>query len=128
MFPKMSDEQRKEALLKAQKVRKERSEVRKSLKEGKIHPLDVLSNRNLPDNGVISKMRVTYFLQSLPGIGSVKCQRLMEGIGIVQGRRLSGLTTRQYLELRDYLMENFRPGTESAEPQNTSELYDAEAL
>jgi ribosomal protein S13 len=51
------------------------------------------------DNDVIGKMKVLDLLQSMPGVGKVRAQQLMERIGIASTRRVRGLGTNQIAAL-----------------------------
>lgn len=90
-LPVLSLDEKKEALQKAQQMRKKRSELRNALKKGEISLADVLFS----DDEVTSRMRVSYLLRSLPRIGKVKAQKIMQEIGIDEARRIQGLGKRQ---------------------------------
>ena len=89
---KLTDEEKLHALEKAQRMRRQRAEIREQLKSGKITLQDVL---NQADDDVVGRMRVSYLLQSLPQIGKVTSRRIMEEIGIHENRRVRGLGHRQ---------------------------------
>lgn len=99
-IPKLSPEERSKALAKAQKIRSERMEVRKQLKAGKITLADVLNNA---EDEVYAKMRVKYLLESLPQVGKITAQKVMEEIGIDEARRVQGLGSRQKTQLLERL-------------------------
>ena len=94
----ISDEVRREALVKAAKVRRERAELRGQLKAGDISLSDLLDRL---DDDTVGKMKVLAVIESLPGVGKVKARRAMEGIGISENRRLRGLGSRQRGQLLD---------------------------
>ena len=94
----ISDEVRREALVKAAKVRRERAELRGQLKAGDISLSDLLGRL---DDDTVGKMKVLAVIESLPGVGKVKARRAMEGIGISENRRLRGLGSRQQSQLLD---------------------------
>ena len=94
----ISDEARREALIKAAKVRRERSELRVQLKAGDISLSDLLDRL---DDDTVGKMKILAVLESLPGVGKVKARRAMERIGISESRRLRGLGSRQRGRLLD---------------------------
>ncbi len=94
----ISDEVRREALIKAAKVRRERSELRAQLKAREISLSDLLDR--LADD-TVGKMKVLAVLESLPGVGKVKARRAMERVGISESRRLRGLGSRQRGRLLD---------------------------
>jgi len=84
-------------LAKAAKVRKERAQVKKDLKEGTLSLADAL-DRAATDE-VIAKMRVLVLLESLPALGKIKARRLLEQVGIAESRRVKGLGVHQRVEL-----------------------------
>ncbi len=90
--PKISAEDRKKALEKAQKVRKERAALRQDLKAGKMKIDDIIGKKG---EDVIGGMRVKYVLESLPGIGKVRAKEIMDQIGIDENRKVKGLGSRQ---------------------------------
>ncbi|HOO29460.1 MAG TPA: integration host factor, actinobacterial type [Bacillota bacterium] len=91
-LPELTDEQKREALKKAQEVRSKRAQIRAELKKGNMSLEEVLANA---DDEVIGKMRVAYLLESLPRIGKVRARQIMEEIGIDENRRVQGLGVRQ---------------------------------
>lgn len=97
-LPKLSLEEKRRALKKAQEVRSKRAKIRQSLKAGKTTVREVLSNAKDP---VVAKMRVVYLLESLPRIGKVKTKKIMNDIGIDETRRIQGLGNRQKKALLD---------------------------
>jgi hypothetical protein len=98
-LPKLTPEQKKKALMKAQKVRSERAKIRAELKKGKITLDQILKKMG---DEVIGKMRVSYVLQSLPRIGKVRAAKIMYEIGIDENRRVQGLGTRQIEALKEH--------------------------
>ena len=99
-IPQLSPEERSKALQKAQQIRSKRMEVRKELKAGKLTLEKVLSET---ENEVYAKMRVKYLLESLPQVGKITTQKIMEEIGIDEARRVQGLGTRQKQQLLERL-------------------------
>ncbi len=99
-LPKLSMEEKKKALKKAQEVRSQRAKIRQNLKSGKTTVRELLSDVN---DDVIAKMRVVYLLESLPRIGKVKTKKIMSDIGIDETRRIQGLGNRQ----KQALIERF---------------------
>ena len=91
-LPKLSLEEKRKALKKAQEVRSKRAKIRQNLKKGKTTLREVLNNIN---DDVVAKMRVVYLLESLPRIGKVKTRKIMSDIGIDETRRIQGLGNRQ---------------------------------
>jgi len=95
-LPHLSQEEKLEALKKAQEMRSKRAELRVQLKQGNLTLQEVLEQA---DDEVIGRMRVTYLLQSLPQVGKVTSEKVMKEIGINENRRVQGLGTRQKDEL-----------------------------
>lgn len=91
-LPKLTLEEKKQALKKAQQVRSQRAKIRQDLKAGKTTIRQVLESM---DNDVVAKMRVAYLLESLPRIGKVRTRKIMNDIGIDETRRIQGLGNRQ---------------------------------
>lgn len=98
--PKISEEDRKKALEKAQKVRKERAALREEMKAGKLAIKDVIDRKA---DDIIGGMRVKYVLESMPGIGKVRAKEIMDQIGIDENRKVKGLGTRQVTALLERL-------------------------
>ncbi len=97
--PSLSPEQRQKALEKAAAVRRQRAELKDHLKSGRISLKQLLEQAD--GDETVGKMKVLAALESLPGTGKVKARRLMETIGISEGRRLQGLGAKQ----REALLE-----------------------
>lgn len=102
-LPKLSLEEKRRALKKAQEVRSKRAKIRQNLKKGKTTIREVLDNIN---DDVVAKMRVVYLLESLPRIGKVKTKKIMNDIGIDESRRIQGLGNRQKQALIERLGNN----------------------
>jgi len=71
-LPKLTPDEKRRALQKAQEMRSKRAKVREQLKKGTLTLREVLENA---DDEVVGKMRVAYLLQSLPQVGKVTSQR-----------------------------------------------------
>jgi DNA uptake protein ComE-like DNA-binding protein len=91
-LPQLTDEQRKEALVKAAEARKKRAELKAELKSGKRTLVDVLS---LQTDATVGKMKVSTVLESLPGVGKVRARKIMERLEISGSRRVRGLGAKQ---------------------------------
>ncbi|NLY92071.1 MAG: integration host factor [Firmicutes bacterium] len=99
-LPKLTLEEKKQALKKAQQVRSQRAKIRQDLKAGRTGIREILEQM---DNDVVAKMRVAYLLESLPRIGKVRTRKIMNEIGIDETRRVQGLGSRQ----KQALIERF---------------------
>ena len=98
-LPQLTDEQRKEALEKAAKARHERAELRENIKSGKVSLEEVLNS----DDPIASRMKVSALIESLPGYGKAKANKIMEDLGISPSRRVKGLGARQREQLLEAL-------------------------
>lgn len=98
-LPQLTDEQRKEALEKAAQARHERAELRENIKSGKVTLEEVLNS----DNPIASRMKVSALIESLPGYGKAKANKIMEDLGISPSRRVKGLGARQREQLLEAL-------------------------
>ena len=98
-LPQLTDEQRKEALEKAAQARHERAELRENIKSGKVTLEEVLNS----DDPIASRMKVSALIESLPGYGKAKANKIMEDLGISPSRRVKGLGARQREQLLEAL-------------------------
>jgi ribosomal protein L9 len=97
-LPELTAEQRKAALEKAAKVRKERAEIKKRLKAGELKVSDVLKKA---DDEIYGKMTVKSVIESVPGVGKLRAAKIMEEIGISTSRRVRGLGPKQVKALKE---------------------------
>ncbi len=65
-LPKLTPEEKRRGLAKAQEMRRRRAELRQELKRGAITLEELLARE---DDEAVQKMRVSYLLQSLPQVG-----------------------------------------------------------
>ena len=100
-LPVLTPEQRAQALAKAAEARKKRAELKGELKSGKRTLGDVLQQSG---ENTVGKMKVSTVLESLPGVGKVRAQKLMEEMDISASRRVRGLGAKQ----RQQLLEKFK--------------------
>jgi S13-like protein len=100
-LPVLTPEQRTQALAKAAEARKKRAELKGELKSGKRTLKDVLDRSG---DDIVGKMKVSNVLESLPGVGKVRAQKLMEELDISASRRVRGLGAKQ----REMLLEKFK--------------------
>ncbi|NLK08796.1 MAG: hypothetical protein GX316_08880 [Firmicutes bacterium] len=91
-LPKLTPDEKMQALAKAQEMRSLRADIRLKLKSGEMTLKQVLDEA---DDEVVGRMRVSYLLQSLPQVGKVTSRRIMDEIGIHENRRVRGLGKRQ---------------------------------
>ena len=96
-LPPLTSEQRQAALDKAAASRRERAEVKNRLKHSGASLADVVAEGRV--NEVIGKMRVSELLQSMPGIGKVRADQVMERLNISRTRRVRGLGVNQVAAL-----------------------------
>ncbi|MBV7411971.1 integration host factor, actinobacterial type [Dermabacteraceae bacterium P13115] len=104
-LPPLTPEQRAEALKKAAEARRERAAVKARLKESAGRRGEEIKKvlKDAETNEIIGKLKVAALLESLPGVGKVKAQQIMEDIGISPTRRIRGLGSHQ----ADKLVEHF---------------------
>jgi len=91
--PVLTPEDRAAALEKAARARRERSEVKTSLKHGTTTLPDVIKQGTT--DAVIGKMRVTELIEAMPGVGKVNRTQIMTRLGIADSRRVRGLGQNQ---------------------------------
>jgi hypothetical protein len=91
MLPSLTADEKRKALEKAQAMRKARAVLREQLKKGEVKLEEVLNR----DDPVVARMKVSYLLSSLPRVGKVKAERIMQEVGINESRRVQGLGSRQ---------------------------------
>lgn len=92
-LPDLTPEQRADALRKAAAARKARAELKERLKRQETTISEVLKAGDTDD--VIGKMRVNAVLESMPGLGKARAQKIMERLEISPTRRVRGLGANQ---------------------------------
>jgi len=97
-LPTLTPEQRAQALEKAAEARKKRAELKQQLKSGNVTLGDVLQRSG---DDIVGKMKVANVLESLPGVGKVRAQKIMEELDISASRRVRGLGAKQREQLLD---------------------------
>lgn len=90
-LPRLSEAQRQEALRKAAEARQKRAELRRQLKSGEANINDILNR----DDSIVARMKVSSLLESLPGVGKARAQKIMQQAGISPTRRVQGLGSKQ---------------------------------
>jgi hypothetical protein len=91
--PARTDEQRSVALAAALAARQERSRLRAALKSREISAVQVLDGAGA--NPLWAALKVSWLLESLPGVGAVRAERIMSDLRIAPSRRVQGLGERQ---------------------------------
>lgn len=99
-IPQLSPEERKAALERAKAARIKRAEVREDLKAGKLTLKEVL---DMKDDPVVGRMRVSTLIETMPGYGKAKAEKVMAELHIAESRRLRGLGERQEAALLERL-------------------------
>ena len=99
-IPKLSDAERKAALEKAKEARIKRTEVKEKLKTGKLTLKQVI---DMKDDPIIGRMKVSALIETLPGYGKAKSEKIMCELQIADSRRLRGLGERQQAALLERL-------------------------
>jgi hypothetical protein len=89
----LTPEQRAAALEKAAAARRTRADLRERLKQSKLTLAQVLTEGERDE--AIGKMRVSAVLESMPGVGKIRAQRIMERLSISASRRVRGLGAHQ---------------------------------
>jgi hypothetical protein len=100
-LPQLDDDARREALAKAAEARQVRAELKQQLKNGDIGLGEVLARAE--EDETVGKTKVAAVLESMPKVGKVRAQRLMERLDISPSRRLRGLGANQ----REKLLAEF---------------------
>ena len=98
--PQLTPEERQAALEKAKAARSRRAEVREELKSGKMTLEKVLT---MKDDPVAGRMKESTLIETLPGYGKAKAEKIMKELEIAESRRLKGLGERQQKALLERL-------------------------
>lgn len=99
-IPQLSPAERQAALEKAKAARIKRAQVREDLKTGKLSLKKVLA---MKDDPVVGRMKVSTLIETLPGYGKAKAEKIMTELRIAESRRLRGLGERQEAALLERL-------------------------
>lgn len=105
--PRLSAEQRADALATALAGRAVRAEARADLKAGRISLAELLEQAGADSR--LASMRVTDLLAALPGHGRVRAAALLSELGIAESRRIRGLGPHQ----RAALLQRIPHGAQS---------------
>lgn len=87
--PQLTEEQRREALQKADKARRECGAFLARVRSGEIGFAEAIGDP------VAQKCKVETLLRAMPGYGFAKTRQLMTRLGIAPNRRVKGLGSRQ---------------------------------
>ncbi|MDA2962798.1 MAG: guanylate kinase [Actinomycetota bacterium] len=102
--PKLSEQVRAAALVKASQSRKRRAEIKAAIKAGELSIDGVLEIAAQED--AVAKMRVRQLLEAIAGLGKVRAIALMERLKISPTRRIAGLGRHQVKALREEFMKS----------------------
>lgn len=91
---------RSEAARRSVEARRVRAAVKAALSSGNANPVRVL--REAPESDY-SRMRITEFLTSIPGVGPKKAEAILGTVGISERKRIGALGRRQAESLARYL-------------------------
>ena len=97
--PERSQQQRMEALRRANDIRSERARIKDRLRSGELAITDLL----VDPPGCVYTAKVLDLLLAVPKYGRVKANRLLERCRISPAKTVNGLTPRQRKELLDML-------------------------
>lgn len=97
--PKLSNEARSAAGMKAVKARQERAIVKNYISNGSLSFFDLFND----DRECIQRMRLLEALNCVPGVGEKRVNLIFERTGISRSRRIGGVGKKQ----RDMLREEF---------------------
>ena len=86
-------------------LRQARAQLKKDIKSGKRHPMEVFDQGVDRENQVVKGLRVDWFLRSLPGWGETKAKRFLADLDINSRLTLGGLRIRQQVAFRRKLAE-----------------------
>lgn len=100
--PSLDPEVRRRNAQLAIEARRERSKMKSALKEGALSVREILES----SSAAAQRMRVIELLTSLPQMGPLRAESLMEKVGISRTRRIAGLGVRQRRELLTLLERN----------------------
>lgn len=102
--PKLSNRFRRKAGQKAVAARQERAKTKELIATGQIFFFDLFGD----ERKSISRMRLIDLLQSVPGVGKIRAEQILERTKISPSRRIGGVGPRQIELLREefLLMKN----------------------
>lgn len=92
MPPKLTDEQRRDALAKAAEARRKRAAIKEDLRAGRTNLASLIERA---DDEYVGKLKVSSVLEALPGVGKIRARKIMERLEISESRRIRGLGNKQ---------------------------------
>ena len=99
-IPQLTPEERAQALEKAKQARAKRAEIREQLKSGALTLAEVIA---MKDDEIVGRMKVSTLIETRPGYGKAKAEKIMTELNIADSRRLRGLGERQQAALLERL-------------------------
>ena len=100
--PKLTTQERRDALKAAVAARRSRAAFKEEIKVGRKSWKDAFSAQDES----IKKMRVRELIESLPGVGEVRAKNILERAGISPTRRVGGVGRSQYEKLLELMKVN----------------------
>ncbi len=100
--PKLTTQERRDALKAAVAARRTRAAFKEDIKVGRKSWKDAFSE----NDESIKKMRVRELIESLPGVGEVRAKTILERAGISPTRRVGGVGRSQYEKLLELMKAN----------------------
>ena len=97
--PKLTTQERRDALKAAVAARRTRAAFKEDIKVGRKSWKDAFSE----NDESIKKMRVRELIESLPGVGEVRAKTILERAGISPTRRVGGVGRSQYEKLLELM-------------------------
>jgi hypothetical protein len=97
--PERSQQQRMEALRRANDIRSERARLKEALRNGDVSITSVLSD----PPPCVATAKVLDLVLAVPKYGRVKANKLLERCRVSSSKTVNGLTPRQRKELLDML-------------------------
>ena len=89
----LTEEQRAAAREKAKKARVTRAEIKDAVKNKQITIAEVLKRAETDE--AVARLKATDLLTSLPGVGEVRTENILNELNIAASRRLRGLGIHQ---------------------------------
>lgn len=81
-------------------IKAKRAQIKKSLKKGKLSLKNLLSDNTIDDD--VLNMKIIELISSLPKIGRVNAEKIMQELNISKKKRLLGIGKKQKEKFYDY--------------------------